>query len=122
MRRELAITVCLFLIFTLAAPLLTVDASSSLPACCRRDGTHHCMLGMSNGDTFGKTVSRIAPKCPSFPKATARLGSHNWASAPASISSTPVFAHADSGPQTEARYRVSWSRSRQKRGPPVGLL
>lgn len=122
MRRQLAITICLFLVATLAAPLLAVDTSSRLPACCRRDGSHHCMPGMSIGDSSGKTFSAIAPKCPSFPKATAGPVSHNWAYPPAGVSSTPLFAHADSGPQTEARSRISWSRSRQKRGPPVGLL
>ncbi len=120
MRRLLAITIAMLLGLTLAVPLFSVNAASNLPACCRRNGSHHCAAGMSeSGD---KTFSTIAPKCPSFPKATAAPFPHSIAPVSMRDAGTLLYAHPSAKPQTEARYRIAFSRSRQKRGPPTGTL
>lgn len=120
MRRALAITIVLLFSVSLAAPLFAVDSASSLPACCRRNGSHRCESGMlANSGT--RTVSTIAPKCPSWPKSTAAPWPNNFAPAEAQGIGAPLYAHPESRPQTEARYRVAFARSRQKRGPPAIL-
>ena len=120
MRRALAIAITILFGWTLAAPLLVADAASSLPQCCRRNGSHHCMNGMQ--EPGARTLSSIAPKCPSFPKATAAPSTHGFAGAGESSAGVALYASPASAPQTEARYRLSCARSRQKRGPPVDLL
>ena len=121
MRRALSITIALLFSFSLAAPLFTVDATSSLPQCCRRNGTHHCAAGMI-ADTGTRTISTIAPRCPNWPKSTPAPWPNDLASSQTQGISAPLYSHPKSAPQTEARYRVAFARSRQKRGPPVVVL
>jgi hypothetical protein len=121
MRRALSITIALLFSFLLAAPLFTVDAASSLPQCCRRNGTHKCAAGMI-ADSGTPTISTIAPKCPNWPKSTAAPWPNELASPRTQGVSVPLYSHPKSAPQTEARYRVAFARSRQKRGPPTNLL
>ena len=72
--------------------------------------------------TAGAGFQSIQPKCPAFPIAAAATASPTVAFLKGSAA---IFAAVVSHPsiqfQTEARYRVSFSRSRQKRGPPVTL-
>lgn len=121
MRRALAITIVLLCGFSLAAPLFAVDSTSNLPECCRRNGAHHCAAGMM-ADSAARTVSTIAPRCPNFPKAIAAPLPHSFTPEPTRSNGTPLYAHPTAAPQTAARYRVAFARSRQKRGPPIVLL
>lgn len=121
MRRYLAIAMVFFFGFPLAAPLFAIDAANSLPACCRRNGRHHCAGEMAT-DLGSRTVSTIAPKCPNWPKSTPAPWPNNFASPQTQIIGTPLYSHPGSAPQTQARYRVAFARSRQKRGPPVIFL
>jgi hypothetical protein len=120
MRRMLAITITLLLGFTLAEPLFAVDTASSLPQCCRRNGLHRCVNGMASGADM--SISTVASRCPAFPKATAAPALNSFTLAVARSADTPLFVHPASTPQTEARYRIAFARSRQKRGPPTILL
>jgi hypothetical protein len=119
MRRLLAITLTLLFGLTLAAPMFPAGASSNLPSCCRRNGDHHCMSGMSDGS---RAFSSIARQCQHFPRAIAVPLTPAFAPAASQSADTLIVAHPQSAPQTEARYRVAYARSRQKRGPPVILL
>jgi hypothetical protein len=109
--------------FSLIAPGVLVDAESNLPACCRRNGPHHCMTKIDEAaSNSGMSAQAIRQTCPSFPAAiTARAFSNLALPRP----SAAVFAALLSPPsiqfQTEACYRVSFSRSHQKRGPPAIL-
>ncbi len=120
MRRALSITIALLFGLSLAAPLFTVDAASSLPQCCRRNGSHHCAAEMTS-DSASRAVSTIAPKCPSWPKSTAASWRSDLASPQSQAVATQLYAHPESAPQTQARYRMAFARSRQKRGPPVNF-
>jgi hypothetical protein len=120
MRRALAITIVLLFSAALAAPLFAVDAGSSLPQCCRRNGSHHCDSGMI-ADSDTQAVSTVAPKCPNWPKFTAAPWPKSFSHAKTQAHDVPLYAHPESAPQTEARYRVAFARSRQKRGPPAVL-
>ena len=68
------------------------------------------------------SVHSVAAKCCSYPKATAATTDTNIG---APVNSAAIFAAIVSHPavhaQTEARYRISFARSSQKRGPPAFL-
>lgn len=121
MRRTSAILLTLLFGWMLCAPLLITSTDAGLPACCRRSGAHHCVMGINFDGTGHPTVAQLATRCPMFPKATAAL--HPASGIPvASTVAASVFEHPTALPQTEARYRASFARSRQKRGPPALLL
>jgi hypothetical protein len=116
------VTIALLLVSAadLAGPFLIQDAQSALPACCRRDGKHHCaMMDMLDADT-GDSPKAVPSRCPSFPKhgVAARL---NASAAPAPVQAVVslVFTHPEDKAQAEALYRISYARSRQERGPPL---
>jgi hypothetical protein len=119
MRRACATLILALFSFLLAAPALFADADSNLPACCRRLGLHRCALvATMAGPASGPSVQ--AAPCSTFLGARAvpvqaRAGVHK---APQGAVSS-LAAYATEREQTEARYRVSFNRSRQKRGPPA---
>jgi len=107
-------------------PMLAIgqDAEAGLPACCRRNGKHHCSFSM---DEQGKmAVSHDAqfkapvPKCPFLPSSVVSAQPNQLA---APTVAGAIFADLVSHPtgvvQTEAKRRISRSRSHQKRGPPA---
>ena len=123
-RRLLAIAVLLFIGLPMISPLFALASSSdaNVPACCRRDGKHHCMLrsmGMDGSTAPGTNFGVMMERCPVYPKALPVATQHPFALEAASGVVTGLFAHPASLPQTQAKFRVSFSRSRQKRGPPV---
>lgn len=117
MRRALSISLLLLLMAPAIVPLLgTQAAEDTLPACCRRNGKHHCMMSMAfMQDQAFRTINE---KCPYnlAPPAVIVLPPYT-PSAPASIFAG-ILRHPSVVPQTEAQQRVSFDRSRQKRGPP----
>ncbi len=73
MRRAPAILLVFLFSFSLIGPALFVDAESDLPACCRRDGKHHCgMAGdmaaaMADAPLSGPAADALRLKCPFYP-------------------------------------------------------
>jgi len=117
------IAAALLLVFAgnTALPALFADPESNLPACCRRDGKHHCammdMAGMAQDD--GEAYWKSAPqKCGQFPKAGASLCSAKTGPQRTSETGRVVSNDPTVVAQTEVFYRISHSRSREKRGPP----
>jgi hypothetical protein len=112
-----------FFLLPLFIPIFNLGAEPSLPACCRRDGKHHCamsarfrhpVLGASSEALLSSTI----PSCPY------RL---HWLMAPASrvlfAPSLPVFAapavsYSALGLEATLLARLSDFRSHRKRGPP----
>ena len=116
MRRLWAMLLLGLFSFSLIAPaVFASDAGSTLPACCRRNGAHRCSA--SRGSESGPSVH--AARCASYPSAKALPIARTVTLA---SSSQRVFAeivaHPATHPQTEARFRISFSRTSQKRGPP----
>jgi hypothetical protein len=119
MRRLLAITLVLLFGLPLAAPLFASDSASTLPECCRRNGRHHCAAAMTTRPA-SRQISTIAPKCPNWPKSTAApAGPNEFAPSQTQGVVARIYASPNSAPQIQARYRVAYARSRQKRGPPA---
>ena len=124
MRRILASLLPVLLSFPLIAPLILANADSNLPTCCRRNGQHHCAMPSMGVDapSSGSSIHSGVSRCSFYPGAA----STQCESKVAPLKAAPaIFASLISHPvvqtQTEARYRVSFSRSRHKRGPPALL-
>jgi hypothetical protein len=122
MRRSIALSLTMLFSWMLIAPLFASDAEANLPACCRRNGKHHCMMRAM--ERLGGTkagFSSIAEKCPCLPESTGAV--HSPVGAPKvgeQLFAEAVFYPAYA-PQTEARSRISFLSSHQKRGPPSPL-
>lgn len=124
MRRVPAILLVFLFGFLLMGPGLFVDAEANLPACCRRDGSHHCaMMDMDRGEapapSSGPVVRARVARCAFYPTGGALLPH----SGPALVAAAqpvhgPILHQLAVQAQAEAGYRVSLSRSHQKRGPP----
>jgi len=107
---------------SLIAPALFAGDGSNLPACCRRDGAHRCAMrtaASAQESPDGLAIRTPSPVCPAFPK----LGPvPSGAKTPGLQAAQAIFAslmqHPAVQPQTEALYRVSFTRTGQKRGPP----
>jgi hypothetical protein len=127
MRRGLSIFLVLFFLLSPLASALDAGQDASLPACCRRHGTHHCAMVMQTASTKpqaqpGTTPVVSAPlTCPYYPgTATLMTGP-----APA-LASTASGLPAD---LAEIFARVAWqltalSRPSTKhagRGPPAAI-
>jgi hypothetical protein len=120
-RRALSISLLLLFSFSLISPLLASDVvQANLPACCRRAGKHHC--GMPDQGTDGSSQQRsvgvIAEKCPYAPAAPTARHLLILAAPAGDAAFAGLVAHPAIHSQTIAQYRISFDRSRQKRGPP----
>ncbi len=123
MRRLIALLMMAVFGSFLCAPLLAAssDPQSMLPACCRANGKHHCMMRMREGEPAGVRIA--APQtCPLFPKWRPMqvLQQHAAQPGPATFYAA-LQSHPACHAQTEAQRRISFDRSRQKRGPPAVL-
>jgi hypothetical protein len=119
--RFIAIALLVILVGDSALPVLLAGSESALPACCRRDGKHHCaMLEMleKQQENTGPGWKTVARKCPLFPKSTVAFLADRGTPAPTATVAGLISKHPVSKAQTEIRYRISHSRTRQKRGPP----
>ena len=110
-----------------AAPLLALSSSdpeANLPACCRRNGHHHCaMMDQDRRSAASDAQHQIQGRCPFYPRATTTpiFPIHAAPPSPAlhsvHIASSPAN-HAQANPVC----RLSLDRSSPKRGPPGILL
>jgi hypothetical protein len=125
MRRILAISLLLLFTLPMAAPLFALGSSpdANLPACCRRNGKHHCMMSMEMMQAMlsGTQLRAIPMKCPLYPKAITPAQHHELSSNAASLIAAGLISHPALHLQTEARARVARDCARQKRGPPALL-
>jgi hypothetical protein len=118
MRRALALLLLVGFSFPLIAPLFaSAPSEASLPACCRRNGKHHCALYASM--MVSPRYQTITARCPCYPfTGIALMLPHGFAgnarveTVISATGPTAVVREADAG------YRISFDRSRQKRGPP----
>jgi hypothetical protein len=123
-RQILSIFLVLLIGFPLVAPMFAAIPEANLPACCRKNGAHHCdgmAMEMMHAAPSGHVFSDAGGLCPFYPKSTAAVQLHPVFLASSQVRFADVVAHPTGQPQTEARYRIAYSRSRQKRGPPVIL-
>jgi hypothetical protein len=118
MRRALAMILLAGFSLTLIAPLCASGPSaSSLPACCRRNGQHHCaMAGTPETPAHERTIGSRCPFAP--PAGLAVVLPHALAAAQRPIATMHAAGPAAVVRDAEAGYRISHDRARSKRGPP----
>jgi hypothetical protein len=123
MRRISATFLLAVLGFTAAIPLVFADPESSCPVCCRRDGKHHCaMMAAQQDSSAGPALRAVRATCPYFPSSgpvPVYSGGAEPEASPAIFAS--LISHPAVQAQSEARYRISLTRTHQKRGPPILL-
>lgn len=126
MRRLLSILLFWATLFPMVAPALTAGAmgQSTLPACCRRGGKHDCMMSpearafmmreLEGAVRFGTPPE----KCPYRQQAV--VAAHLQVYTPGAVATHSAFLLREPSviAQAECLRRISFDRSRQKRGPP----
>ena len=120
LQRIQAILLVLAISGGLIAPLASVELAAKLPACCRRDGKHRCAMAGSQPDAAGSTPKAANARCQQYPDhaRTQAVAKANGC-APASLTEVPALRFSAGIRQAESQYRISFGRSRQKRGPPA---
>jgi hypothetical protein len=120
MRRAIAISLMMLFSWTLIAPLFASDADANLPACCRRNGKHHCMMRMMERRSgLQKGFPSVSGKCPCFPVSTCAVYSPIFKPEAGEQFSSEAVRHPAIAPQTEAHNCISSLCSHPKRGPPL---
>jgi hypothetical protein len=105
--------------FPLIAPLLLANAASGLPACCLRNGKHHCTLAEVDASP---SLRANQPKCPLFPKAEAvQVFSKIVVFGAAPVASAPYLSGAAIAKPDRPVARIVLRDSVRKRGPPTYL-
>jgi hypothetical protein len=121
MRRILAIALLIAFCSPLVVPVLasTADPQALLPACCRRNGAHHCFGMGSAAASDGLALN--APACPVYPAPSTPLRL---------ATAVPCAPHAPSAALLRAPAPPALSRpyayssipsANPKRGPPALL-
>lgn len=123
MRNALAVLLMIVFSLPLIAPALASSPDeSSLPACCRRNGRHHCaMSGMALG-TVDSRYTVLSERCPYSPFARVTLMAPHVFASPRGISFMRAAGPTAVVRDAEAGYRISADRTRRKRGPPLLAL
>jgi hypothetical protein len=135
-RRLLTILLLALCALPAFAPLLALTTpqlrESDLPACCRRNGAHHCAMSMAAMSTLARDQYRARPRsfappvepCPfrTTALAPAPPNSGTPGLAAASTLFASLYAHPSGLLQTQCRRRIAQARSRYKRGPPAPSL
>lgn len=126
MRRLLSLV--LLMVFGLPTVAAALSASSTpdslLPACCRRDGAHHCMMSAAEIDALlhGKHFTTLRSHCPYYPGAATVLQHQQLAyqaHQPANVSLVSLPARIG---QIQVWALATERGARHKRGPPQILL
>ena len=121
MRRLLAITLLLLFTTPFVLPLFGTNAAEdALPACCRRNGKHHCMMYMAWMQE--RSFHTVREKCPYSIVPPAILVLPSFTPSAAASVFAGITRHPAVVAQTEAHLRISFDRSRQKRGPPAPIV
>jgi hypothetical protein len=120
-RSSLAALLAAIVSFPLMLPMLSPAPESNVPACCRKDGKHACSM-MSKAASHHDNAPAVSLKkevCPLFPTGKTSPASARVSTVPpAQALSAQLLTFMSAPEQMEARYRVSFNRSWQKRGPP----
>lgn len=122
MQRLLAALVLSIIGFLPIAPAFgNVNGTATLPACCRAQGKHKCVMA-SPQQAVQIGIRSQCDQCPFAPGVTSTpIASSVFLPASSQVFFAGLLSQLVAQAQTEARYRISFARSRQKRGPPSFL-
>lgn len=94
---------------------------AAVPACCRRNGKHHCAMSAMRA-VDGETVLSSSDCCPCMPHGDATTVSNHVAIA---VAVTPVLYASDDRsaiPVQGCQHSSNEKRTQPQRGPPVPYL
>lgn len=114
-------SILLLAIFLLGSlPALLGDNEASLPACCRRNGAHHCSMGRLRAAILasGQPIVSAPSTCPSYPGENALTTAPLYGIAPAAAAELALRTTPHTPAASRAAARVSAARARSTRGPP----
>jgi hypothetical protein len=111
--------IAIFLLGPLAAALGDDDAR--LPACCRRNGAHHCSMARLRAAILasGQPIVSAPSTCPSYPRGGALTIAPVDGIAPSSAFEFEIPAALHSPAAARAAARASEARTRSSRAPPA---
>lgn len=122
MQRAWAIVILSILGILPVAPAFTnATRTIQLPPCCRAHGKHKCEIRLRLAESHSSEPA-LYSSCDQFP--LLQLASSTAVNPSAFLHKTAqlffaaIVSHPVAHEQTEARFRISFARSRQKRGPP----
>ena len=121
MRRVAAMLLAVWISALLMLPAMLAGGQSRVPACCRAAGKHHCSLRHAASPESGPTLQTTQAACPLWQPDRATLPAHQATpiNLAASVFDVALKPHAVAAAHSASLYNPSFSRSRQKRGPPV---
>jgi len=128
LRKLIAIALLAVLGLPFASSLfaLTPKSEANLPACCRRNGKHHCMMSMAErNQLLGDKPGFSAPldKCPYSPVAILGIRHPiNFMPNSGQTIYAGLVSHPTGVAQTECKLRIAHDKARGKRGPPASSL
>jgi hypothetical protein len=127
MSRTTAVALIGILLLPMCLSLAQPDSDASLPACCRRDGKHHCAMlaryqRLKQDQSGQPAVRTSAGSCPYrsmlfSPAAPRAAGLPAFRDFHARLVSYPTIVL-----QAALKARISEARSHYKRGPPSFLV
>ena len=126
MRRLLAILLLLIPGLPLVSPLIVAAAGqdASLPACCRRNGAHHCsaMMSADAGSSAATRIQALRERCPSYPAAAVSVFHGDTAAI-----TSALFLHVhpeleSSSFDRSASVSSRIDRTKHDRGPPSSII
>ena len=123
MRRAIASLLLAVLGFPLITLASLADPRPELPACCRRDGKHHCASAAAEqASPVGAVIQGVQPKCPFFPNAGAVPAGSKIAvvAIPASMVAGNHFSLRTEDPSCR-QPRTAVRGFEYKRGPPPAI-
>jgi hypothetical protein len=124
MRRFVASLVLSVMAWSLLAPMALAATGAGAPSCCRRNGKHHCMSGMSD------TVAVSTDSLPGF-RANSPVCPYRWQTAtPTGLGRPQLSALSGLLPPSAATLRVDalvsfdscTTTCNSERGPPASRL
>lgn len=123
MQRGVATALAFLFSWLLIAPVFAAPTALSVPPCCRKTGSHQCAMHSGEGAQHAGGMRTVEAKCP-FANGSLSVVPHLDSCSPATRNSVyaALLQHPPVPAQTEANFRISYDRSRQKRGPPLPIL
>lgn len=130
-RRISAVAAALSLLWPFLVLLLGSSAhpEALLPACCRRNGEHHCMLRMTQGGGMDSAASSSSPhlgrvfaQCPYTPASVPNSGNALTWRPTAELTSAPVQTSGAAALRDLCGRKHPQASANFKRGPPVSNL
>jgi hypothetical protein len=114
----------LFSFSLLSAALGAPDPDANLPACCRRNGKHHCSMSMGGGSPQSGAGFHANDKCPMYPGVVLSAAGPIALQVPSTVRLNVPDHSRMRGNRTPrgVNLRVLRDEAHLKRGPPAFIL